>query len=37
MDSHLSGAAARAEVALQREMPGLSVIVHCTTSPGATW
>ncbi len=35
MDSHLSGAAARAEVALQREMPGLSVIVHAADEWGS--
>jgi magnesium chelatase subunit H len=28
MDSHLSGAAARAERSLRREMPGLSLVVH---------
>ena len=28
MDSHLSGAVARAEATLQREMPGLSIVVH---------
>ena len=35
MDSHLSGAAARAEAALQREMPGLHLVVHAADEWGS--
>ena len=35
MDSHLSGAAARAETALRRELPGLSLVVHAADEWGS--
>ena len=35
MDSHLSGAAARAEAELRREMPGLSLVVHAADEWGS--
>ena len=34
MDSHLSGAVARAETALKRELPGLSLVVHAADEWG---
>ena len=35
MDSHLSGAAARAETALRRELPGLELIMHAADEWGS--
>ncbi len=35
MDSHLSGAAARAEAALRAELPGLSLVVHAADEWGS--
>ena len=35
MDSHLSSAAARAEIAIRREVPGLSLVVHAADEWGS--
>ncbi|RZK95889.1 MAG: DUF3479 domain-containing protein, partial [Methylobacterium sp.] len=35
MDSHLSGAAARAETVLRTELPGLSLVVHAADEWGS--